>query len=200
LDVLREFAAKSVRVDTPRLFRHTVPEELDLPWQELPQRPSIEELKRRDEWQRLFMPQGAILAARTDQEHWLTFGCDEEMTALFLGGTVLMAKDGVDAPVRLGVIETVDDVADEAAPSRVGWAATPLGQAVRLRASGLLWPEAAHRLANAALVTRERLGRGQIILFAAPPAFRGATLGTARIYLNAVVFGPGMGGSPGITH
>jgi len=199
LDVLREFAAKSVRVDTPRLFRHTVPEELDLPWQELPQRPSIEELKRRDEWQRLFMPQGAILAARTDQEHWLTFGCDEEMTALFLGGTVLMAKDGVDAPVRLGVIETVDDVADEAAPSRVGWAATPPGQAVRLRARGLLWPEAAHRLANAALVTRERLGRGQIILFAAPPAFRGATLGTARIYLNAVVFGPGMGGSPGIT-
>ena len=61
--------------------------------------------------------------------------------------------------------------------------------------SGLLWPEAAHRLANSACVTRERLGRGQVILFSTSPTFRGATRGPLRIFLNAVVCGPGWGAS-----
>jgi hypothetical protein len=61
--------------------------------------------------------------------------------------------------------------------------------------SGLLWPEAADRLANAAYVTRQSIGNGQVILFASDPNFRAATLGTARIFQNAVVLGPGMGAS-----
>jgi hypothetical protein len=48
--------------------------------------------------------------------------------------------------------------------------------------AGLLWPEAAHRLANGAWLTREAVGRGQIILFATPPVFRGATDGTAAVH------------------
>jgi hypothetical protein len=66
---------------------------------------------------------------------------------------------------------------------------------MRLRMSGLLWPEAADRLANAAYATRESVGAGQLILFAADPNFRGAALGTARIFANAIVLGPGMGAS-----
>ena len=78
-------------------------------------------------------------------------------------------------------------------PPRVGWAVLPHGHEVRLRMSGLLWPEAAHRLANAAWVTRERVGKGQVVLFASPPTFRGATLGMARVLLNAMIYGPGLG-------
>ena len=66
---------------------------------------------------------------------------------------------------------------------------------MRLRMSGLLWPEAADRLANAAYLTRESIGAGQLILFASDPNFRGAALGTSRIFANAIVLGPGMGAS-----
>ena len=34
---------------------------------------------------------------------------------------------------------------------------------MHLRMSGLLWPEATHRLANSACVTRERVGRGEAV-------------------------------------
>jgi hypothetical protein len=78
-------------------------------------------------------------------------------------------------------------------PPRVGWSALPPGTEMHLRMSGLLWPEASHRLANSAYVTREPLGRGQIILFATGPTFRAATLGPARVMLNAMIYGPGFG-------
>jgi hypothetical protein len=76
-----------------------------------------------------------------------------------------------------------------------GWTLAPKGYELRLRMSGLLWPEAAERVANAAYVTREGIGAGQVILFAGDPTFRGGALGTARLFENAVVFGPGMGAS-----
>ena len=65
--------------------------------------------------------------------------------------------------------------------------------------SGLLWPEAAQRIANSAYLTRDRIGKGQLILFSGEPNFRGATLGTNRVWLNAVVYGAGLGTEPRIT-
>ena len=44
-----------------------------------------------------------------------------------------------------------------------------------------------------AYLTRERIGDGQVILFSGEPNFRGATLGTNRLWLNAIVYGPGLG-------
>ena len=41
----------------------------------------------------------------------------------------------------------------------------------------------------------KRIGRGQVILFAGEPNFRGAALGTNRLWLNAVVYGSGLGTS-----
>ena len=41
--------------------------------------------------------------------------------------------------------------------------------------------------------TREGVGRGQVILFLAEPEFRGWTLGTRRLLLNAILYGPGLG-------
>jgi len=63
----------------------------------------------------------------------------------------------------------------------------------RLHLGGLLWPEAAGRLAHTAYAVRETKGRGQVILFVDEPEFRGWTLGTRRLLVNALLYGPGLG-------
>jgi hypothetical protein len=124
-----------------------------------------------DAWMRRFAPAGAILRALVNPEDWLTFGVDSaEMPVLLLGDHAFFARGPVRVPLRL-------------AP------------AARLRLSGLLWPEARERLALSAYATVERVGAGQIILFASPPSFRGATPGTARLFANALVYGPSLGAS-----
>lgn len=182
---------------------------LTYPWQaaEGPH-PDEKELKRRDAWQSLFMPQGAFVAARTDTNHWLTAGCGEWLPVLVGQQSVLMAAEGVEAPIRYGVLTPTAALPATNAPAaekkeaavkekketpRIGWCALPPGAELQLRISGLLWPEATHRLANGAWVTRERYGRGQVILFATSPTFRGTARGMTRVFLNAVVCGPGCG-------
>ena len=64
-----------------------------------------------------------------------------------------------------------------------------------LRLSGLLWPEARQRFANSSFATVERYGRGQVILFASNPTYRGWYPAMERLFLNAVLLGPGMGTS-----
>jgi hypothetical protein len=64
---------------------------------------------------------------------------------------------------------------------------------VELRLSGLLWPEARDRWARSAYTTRESKGKGQIILFAGEPGFRGYFAGTERLLINAILLGPGWG-------
>ena len=61
---------------------------------------------------------------------------------------------------------------------------------------GLLWPEARARIADSAYATVERMGRGQVILFATDPSYRMWFPGMQRLLLNAVLLGPGMGTSP----
>jgi len=65
----------------------------------------------------------------------------------------------------------------------------------RLHLGGLLWPEAAGRLAETAYVTREAVGRGQVVLFLNDPEFRAWTVGTRRFLTNAILYGPGLGSS-----
>ncbi len=202
-DVLDELDDYELALERERLWRagempaaadvwsHT-PAEPDYPWAAAPglERPAPDELERRDRWARMFMPQGAFLAARVDPEHWLTFGTSGELPLLFQRSSrLLMAAGRVEAPVRVGVLRP----AAGAEAARIGWSTVPAGHELRVRMSGLLWPEAAARLANAALVTREARGAGQVILFASPPTFRGTTRGAERLFLNALVYGPGFG-------
>ena len=67
-----------------------------------------------------------------------------------------------------------------------------------LRLSGLLWPEARERWADSAYATVERIGYGQLILFANDPFFRGYFEGTGRLLLNAIILGPGVGASKAV--
>ncbi|MBK7403678.1 MAG: peptidase [Phycisphaerales bacterium] len=192
--VLREWAAEAESFDAEKVWSHGATGSTPaFPWAGVDlDRGEKEELERRDVWERQFMPPGTIVATRADAKHWLTVGCGSELPVLFSSEGVLMAKGETEAPFRYGVLED-DGAATEA--RRAGWCTIPAGKELRLRMSGLLWPEAAHRIANAAAVTREGVGRGQIILFADSPTFRAASLGTTRVFMNAAVYGPGLGAS-----
>ncbi|KPL05247.1 MAG: hypothetical protein AMJ73_01695 [candidate division Zixibacteria bacterium SM1_73] len=135
-----------------------------------------EELKREDERLRIFMPRGVILRADLDQEHWLTsgmsqgsaYGGDDKVPVILYTDFAFMSKSPVQTVARLSCADS-------------------------LRLSGLLWPEARERWAKTAYLTRESLGKGQIILFAFQPDFRGYFFGSERLLVNALLFGPGLG-------
>jgi hypothetical protein len=121
-----------------------------------------------DRWRRRFSPSGTNLLAEVDDESWLTTGTGDLLPISFSSSAALLSKFPVQTPVRF----------------------TSSG---RLRLGGLLWPEARLRIANSAYLTRESLGDGQIILFASSPCFRGYHQGSARLFSNALIFGPGLG-------
>jgi hypothetical protein len=130
----------------------------------------VDKLKRTDEWNRLFSPTGTFVKGIVNPEHWICFGLGGQMPVLFWGDHAFMSKHPVQTAVRLAGEE-------------------------ELRLSGLLWPEARQRLADTAYATVESMGRGQIILFATDPTFRTWLAGAQRLFLNAVLLGPGMGTS-----
>lgn len=167
LGLKREIQAEAPGVDTMALWHpdKVPPEEADQ--KEKEKAASKEDLERLDEWQRRFYPQGVFMKAGVDTEHWLAFGMRERLPVLTSTRDAFMA----DRPVR-----TVVRYADEK----------------DLRLSGLLWPEGRQRWANTAVVTHERKGRGQIIMFGAEPTFRAYTWGIRRLFVNAVLYGPGM--------
>jgi hypothetical protein len=197
LDLQREWmvAAGSMPPEE-RIWSHRAAPVVDESWSASPpaSRPPAAELKASDAWRRLFMPRGAILAGSADGEHWLTFGSPRIVPILTATAPVLMAESGVDAPVRFGYLADAPKASGPEA-TRVGWAGLPPGRELRLRMSGLIWPEGAERIANSAYVTRESKGAGQVILFASSPVFRGATAATERLLANALIYGPGLGAS-----
>ena len=178
-------------VDTARLRSVSTTSTYPLPDE------SIELSEEQEAWQRQFMPAGAIVAARTDQKHWLTYGLSEVEPVMVSNIPVLMSGKESEAPVRLGQWVPTND--KEKTMKKFNWFHGPKGYDMNLRMSGLLWPEAGQRLANAAYLTRESKGRGQIILFAEQPIYRGATKVTNRMLLNAIVYGPGLGASAVVT-
>jgi hypothetical protein len=132
-------------------------------------KPDKEDLERADARLRRFRVRGAHLRLDLDQDVWLNWGlARDEMPALIRASDTLVAEPPVKVAARFAEID-------------------------RLHLGGLLWPETAGRLAHTAYLTREGLGRGQVILFLSEPEFRGWTLGTRRLLTNAVLYGPGLG-------
>jgi hypothetical protein len=149
----------------------------------------------RDKWQSIFMPSGSFVAGRTDQKHWLTFGSPNILPVLYSDYPVLMTGSNVEAAVRIGaLVPNLNSLESK----QINWSLIPPNKDIKVRMSGLVWPEAAQRIANSAYVTREKIGKGQVILFSGEPNFRGSTRGTNRLWLNAVVFGSGLGTNPTI--
>jgi hypothetical protein len=199
VSVWREWSAEQL-ADDATIWSRSPQNGATVPWGKgKAEKVDKDEAARRDAWQAMFMPQGAILAARVDTEHWLTWGSPSVLPVLYGNSPVLLNAEPSQAPVRLGVYAPATaaaaDKGDDKDKSarRAGWAPLPEGQDLKLRMSGLLWPEAAQRLASASYLTREGVGRGQVILFAAPPSQRAGTEGTIRLLSNALVLGPGLG-------
>ncbi|MBP7148835.1 MAG: hypothetical protein KBD01_14970 [Acidobacteria bacterium] len=132
------------------------------------ERPDAEDLARADERLRRFAPQGALVRLELDPDSWLAWGLPAEVDVLVATDRALVAEPPVNVAARFAPLE-------------------------RLHLGGLLWPEAAGRLARTAYVAREKVGRGQVILFVDDPLLRGWTIGTRRLFENAVLFGPGLG-------
>jgi hypothetical protein len=116
---------------------------------------------------RHYLPRGAYLTVDLKPLHWLGYGVAERIPALFRENDAVIAGDSSELIGRY-------------APPR------------ELVLSGLVWPEAVGYIAETAYLIRERHGQGQFIGFAHDAAFRGYSLGTQRLLLNAVVLGPGM--------
>ncbi len=203
LSLQREWMAKSVDIDLEKVNAFRVSHELEIPWDPEVKRLDKEKLRQLDEWQSRFMPSGAFVAARVDQQHFLSFGSDEELPLLFDNAPLFMSDDASEAVTRIGVLRdsnggVISKLTRSVESSRkpVGWSSIPEDKSMIVRLSGLVWPEAAQRMINAAHLTRESRGKGQVILFATPPNFRGATRATNRMLLNAIVYGPGLGTRP----
>ena len=130
--------------------------------------PEPGDLEEADARLRDFMPQGVLLRAELDPELWLNFGLGDEAVVWFGSDDSLIAAPPVRTAARFAGIE-------------------------RMHLGGLLWPEAAARLAHTAYATREGLGRGQVILFADHPVYRRWMAESERMFINAVLLGPGLG-------
>jgi hypothetical protein len=133
--------------------------------------PKEDDRRRADDRLRAFSPQGAMLRVDLDPDLYLTWGMPGDLTA-WIGA---------------------DDALIAGPPARVAAAFSGIDTIHR---GGLLWPEAAARLAKTAYAMRESVGQGQIVLFLDDPVYRGWMLGTRRLFLNALLYGPGVGAEP----
>jgi hypothetical protein len=184
------------------IWSHDAANKVTYPWVNGAKTMKEKDLEKQEQWLAKFAPSGAMVASRTDQKHWLTFGTPKTLPILVSNNPILMSNGKSQAVVRMGVYtkmnktnwkKIVTSFKDKPVSRKIGWSSLPDEQQLTLRMSGLLWPEASQRLANSAYLTRESKGKGQIILFASQPVFRGSTMGTNRLLLNALVYATGLG-------
>ena len=190
IDLMREIYSLENQIDITGVNDNKVNPKNSYPWESSDRTYSKDQLEMRDKWQSLLMPSGAIVAARTDDKHWLTFGTDDILPVLYSNYPILMTAGNSEAILRIGELIPNSEVSQS---RTINWSQIPAGYDMNVRMSGLVWPEASQRIANSAYLTREKLGKGQIILFSGEPNYRGSARGTNRLWLNAVVYGSGLG-------
>lgn len=114
---------------------------------------------------RRYLPRGAYLSVELRPGDWLTLDVPNRLPAMFRESDAWIAEAGSDTVGRYD-------------------------ESTQLVLSGLVWPEAVGYIADTAHLIRERRGMGQVLLFANDPLFRGYSLGTQRLFMNAAFFGP----------
>jgi len=192
VDLMREIYSLEENIDISDANANKADTEITYPWETSDVTYSKEQLEMRDKWQSTLMPSGAIVSARADSENWLTFGAEDVVPVLYGNYPILMTGGNSLAALRIG--ELIPNKDSET--KTINWSQIPSGYDLNVRMSGLVWPEASQRIANSAYLTREKVGKGQIILFSGEPNFRGSARGTNRLWLNAVVYGSGLGTNP----
>ena len=189
IDLMREIYSLEDNIDISDANANKVDTEITYPWETSDVTYTKEQLEMRDKWQSTLMPSGAIVSARADSENWLTFGAEDVVPVLYGNYPILMTGGNSTAALRIGELIPNKD----SKTKTINWSQIPSGYDLNVRMSGLVWPEASQRIANSAYLTREKIGKGQIILFSGEPNFRGSARGTNRLWLNAVVYGSGLG-------
>ena len=192
IDLMREIYSLEDNIDISDANDNKVDTEIMYPWETSDVTYTKEQLEMRDKWQSTLMPSGAIVSARADSENWLTFGAEDVVPVLYGNYPILMTGGNSTAALRIGELIPNKD----SKTKTINWSQIPSGYDLNVRMSGLVWPEASQRIANSAYLTREKIGKGQIILFSGEPNFRGSARGTNRLWLNAVVYGSGLGTDP----
>ena len=111
---------------------------------------------------------GALLRAKLDHEHFLTFGYEAaEMAYLVNTDAFLLAS------------ETGTNVVSMAGED--------------LWLAGHIWPDNTEQLiAGTAAIVDEPVGDGHIILFSDEPGYRALWHATVRMLMNAILYGPGL--------
>ncbi len=110
-----------------------------------------------------YLPSGAYLRVDLKPKHFLTYSMGGNVPVLFGNvGDVLVAGDRAELVARY------------AGPQD-------------LMLSGMVWPEATGYIAGTAYLVLEPSGKGKVISFATNPLFRGYSLGTARLFMNALL-------------
>jgi hypothetical protein len=110
---------------------------------------------------------GIIARATLDRTHWLTYGYPDDHLPVLVGGDAFLtpSKKG-DNPVSF------------------------LGDDLVL--SGFAWPGNTERLLEGAVwAAVENVGRGKVVVFGDDPLFRAFWRGTAGLFSNALLMGPG---------
>jgi hypothetical protein len=111
---------------------------------------------------------GAFLRADVYDDHWVTFGMSRTTDVLMNTNIVLTPLRPVDGR-NLVTFASWDSV---------------------LR-SGFCWPDTLKQIAGKPYVVYQSLGEGHVIGFADDPNFRAMCPEVQRLFLNAVLFGPG---------
>jgi len=163
-----EVSADEIKIDSLKIWEGTGSLAKSDSKEDKKEKQSKEDLKRFDDFARKFAPGGAIMNCRIDTTKWLSYGLGESLPVLMDTRSAFMSKPPVNTVARF----TGEN---------------------NLRLSGLLWPEAKTRWANSAYCTQERVGSGQIVLFAGEPNMRSFFYGSKRLFVNAILLGPGMG-------
>ena len=192
IDLMREIYSLEDNIDISDANDNKVDTEITYPWETSDITYTKEQLEMRDKWQSTLMPSGAIVSARADSENWLTFGAEDVVPVLYGNYPILMTGGNSTAALRIG--ELIPNKDSET--KTINWSQIPSDYDLNVRMSGLVWPEASQRIANSAYLTREKIGKGQIILFSGEPNFRGSARATNRLWLNAVIYGSGLGTNP----
>ena len=111
---------------------------------------------------------GAFLHANVYQKHWVTYSYRPELDVFYSGNIILSPLSELDGR-SLVTFAKKDD----------------------LMTSGFCWPNTLDLLAETPFLVSRSSGRGQVIAFVDDPNFRAMYPALQRLFINAVMFGPG---------
>ena len=89
IDLMREIYSLDNNLKKNDVNSNRVNFDINYPWESSDKTYSKDQLEMRDKWQSLLMPSGSMVSARSDQQHWLTFGTEDLIPVLSVSYTHL---------------------------------------------------------------------------------------------------------------